>query len=156
MTNTLANATTYLLPEKDVEAVKSGAINLALSSPTHDHHHHPLVGDHVKLDFVGKTAKFNTRAICTLRARVYLTAQGLTRVVGPFGTDAPIASGDGETQLRLLHAAELASSQAAEHLQKLALACGYADSAAMWKAQKALRLDKQHRAVREVIGWRLV
>lgn len=154
--NTLANATHYLLPEKDVDGVKSGAINLALSNPTHDHHHHPLVGDHVLLDFVGKTAKFNARAICTLRARVYLTSVGLARVVGPFATDKALASEDGETQLRLLHAAELASSQAAEHLEKLAHACGYADSAAMWKAQKALRLDRQHRAVREVIGWRLV
>jgi hypothetical protein len=150
-----ATAVRHTLPDALIPSVKSGEVCLALAniaaSPRGLH-----AGDPILLSFEGNRNGGGFPAWCVLRARVYLTDTGVLRVLGPFGTATPIHTEEGEALARLLFAAEQGAPAPIVHGHKLAKTIGHDNYGALWTAQKRLRLDKAHRAVREVVGWKLV
>lgn len=152
MTDTLSRTSGYEFAPELFNPIQNGDVFLALSKPGFEHGRHALLGDELVLRFDGLG---DVAARCVLRARVYLTTDGLTRVLGPFATASILSTPEGEGMAALLQSAEQGSPHRLVNHHKLARALGEADYDGLWSAQKKLKLDKQHRAVREVVGWRL-
>lgn len=107
--------------------------------------HFVEIGDRLELA-PPQGAAFAT-AVCTFRARITFTRDGLLRVVDP------LHIGDGEDLGRLFEQAEQAMPHAAEYQLRLAKMDGFESWAKMFDYHAQHGQIENGRATREVIGW---